>query len=314
MVVDAGSESAVSARRGRRFLVVAIVVIAAVVVAIVAIRLLIDDRSEAVPIDEVLANYRTSTTVATRNGSEPASSTSVAFGAQTTSVQAPSTTATDARLPPVTEAPTTPIVTVAVPRPGVYRYGSSGFEEIDALSGARHDYPAETTITVSVAGCGVRLRWDVLRERREEWSICGTPEGIVLQPDAVQYHEFFQQGEEEAVTCTSNVLLVPADPTAMPTTDQSCRISDDPWRPRWEVRERSTRTVDGVEITVTHVRMIIDDDDEFWEHTTIDWMLAQDGLPIEVTAVKESNSPSPIGDVVYNEQFHVELLSLDPVS
>jgi hypothetical protein len=59
--------------------------------------------------------------------------------------------------------------------------------------------------------------------------------------------------------------------------------------------------------------MTVEDDDEYWEHTTIDWQLAPSGLPVEVTVETSSRSPSPIGGVVYNETYHLELISTTPL-
>ena len=41
----------------------------------------------------------------------------------------------------------------------------AGIEEVDVLVGARHDYPASTTITYSRAGCGSEERWQPLEGR-----------------------------------------------------------------------------------------------------------------------------------------------------
>ncbi|MGH2728364.1 MAG: hypothetical protein ACRDKS_15455, partial [Actinomycetota bacterium] len=38
------------------------------------------------------------------------------------------------------------------PALGVYVYATDGYEETDALSGQRHDYPAETALTISRQG------------------------------------------------------------------------------------------------------------------------------------------------------------------
>ncbi|HEX6659692.1 MAG TPA: hypothetical protein VF065_16490, partial [Ilumatobacter sp.] len=70
---------------------------------------------------------------------------------------------------------------------------------------------------------------------------------------------------------------------------------------------------DGQLVDVQHVQMQIEDEDEYWEHTTIDWYLAPDGLPVEVVATKSSLSPSPIGPIQYDEQYHLELESLTPL-
>ena len=43
-----------------------------------------------------------------------------------------------------------------LPEPGVYVYATTGSAKVDALNGAAHTYPAETTITVTLEGCGAR--------------------------------------------------------------------------------------------------------------------------------------------------------------
>lgn len=272
---------------------IAVVVAVAVVGAVVAALLWPRDRTRVVPIDEAVGNYRASTIPS----DEPPPDT---VPSDTTSVA------------PVT-ATTAPTVGSALVEPGVYRYQTIGSEDIDALGGTRHDYPAETTITVTIEGCGVRLRWDVLRERREEWRLCATDRGIELQPDGIQYHEFFQQAELELLDCDRGVIVVPSDDPPIEPVVQSCRLADDPWVATWTLVERTTRTVDGTEVPVWHVRMTVDDDDEYWERTTTDWFLDDRGLLVAATSSKESNSPSPIGDVRYRESYELSAVSLTPL-
>jgi hypothetical protein len=210
-----------------------------------------------------------------------------------------------------TPAPTAQETTLVAA--GVYRYRTSGDERIDALDGAEHRYPAETTITVVAADCGVSLRWDALRERWDEWQLCLTDAGIELGASGTQYHEFFGQPERETVSCDRGALLVPSAPPPDEPAELSCTLADDPWQPTWTVLERTTRDVDGRSVAVQHVRMHIADDDEYWETTTIDWFLADSGLPVEVVADKSSSSPSPIGPIRYDEQYRLELVSTSPM-
>lgn len=291
MPLRSGVVSVPRPRLRRRWLVggllgIAIVVLAAVIVRSVFFR----DGTHAVPTDEVIDVFRASTSTI----EEPASTTSTTEVATSTSSAA--TTA-----PPLVEQ-------------GIYRYKTTGSENIDALDGASHDYPSETTITVVASGCGMHVRWDALRERRDEWALCSSSEGIELQPDGVQYHEFFGQPDEEAVSCDRGVLLVSVV-ASIPggAQSQSCTLANDPWLPSWEVLERTTRSVGGTEIEAQHVRMTVDDNDEYWEHTTVDWYLAPTGLPVEVVCTKESTSPSPIGGVTYHEQYNLELVSTTPL-
>lgn len=208
---------------------------------------------------------------------------------------APATTlaTTSATTSPAGGVTTTALVTTTVaplpvvPSPGVYRYVTAGYESVDVLGGARHDYPAETTITVVPDGCGVLLRWDALAERRDEWRLFATADGIVLQPDGLQFHEFFGSADDEA------------------------------WAPLWEVLDTSEQVVDGAAVEVAHVRMTVASDNGagggLGEHTVIDWHLDATGLPVSACGTKDSVSSSPIGDVDYHETFTLQLASLTPL-
>ena len=58
------------------------------------------------------------------------------------------------------------------PEPSVYLYETVGDEHIDALGGATHTYPAQTTMSVTLTDCGYRVRWDVFKERFDELDLC----------------------------------------------------------------------------------------------------------------------------------------------
>jgi len=193
-----------------------------------------NDRARSVDASEALERYREATADATV-ADEPSSSSSA---------------------PPV-DPP------AALPPAGVYRYRTSGSESIDALGGTSHTYPAETTLTVTANGCGVRLRWDVLVERREEWRLCLGDDGIELPPLAASYHEFYGTGRLETQTCDGAVLLLPTDERPRPPVEWFCTLGDHEWLPTWQVLERDTLRVEGRPVAVTHVQMTVTDDDHY---------------------------------------------------
>ena len=265
-------------------MIVATVVVGALVGgAVVVSRILLNDTARMVDADEAVERFRAQTTVA-----------------PTTAPAASSTTA-------AVELATTPA-------PGVYRYATTGIETIDSLGGTEHAYPAETTLTVTPDGCGVLLRWDLLKERYEEFRLCVTAEGIELQPTAAAYHEFFGVGQRQEIVCDREVLVVPADGAPRDVVPLACTIDEQLWLPEWEVVGPEVLTVDGSAIDTTHVRMRIADEDQYWERTVVDWWLDEHGLPVRMTTTKESKSPSDlVGDVIYTEQYTAELVSLDPL-
>jgi hypothetical protein len=284
-----------------------LIVLAAVTIRVLVLR----DRSQAVPVDVARDRYRSA--VAPADGSAGAASTAPRSGTPQPAHDQPLSPVAATALDTVPDV--VPAVTPSLVAPGVYRYRTTGEESIDVLGGATHRYPDETTITVVPDGCGVLLRWDALVERHDEWRLCATPSGIERQPVGLQYHEFFGRGEREDLVCDRPVLLVPATWTSPPPPAvQSCTLGEDPWLPTWQAVTRTERRVAGEAVDVVHVRMEIADDDEYWERTVVDWFLAADGLPVEVTAVKESRSPSPIGAVEYRETYRLELLSRVPLT
>lgn len=238
------------------------------------------------------------------------------FRNTTTSVAATTTTLPDA--PPL-----------ELPLPGVYRYATTGAETVDILGGATHTYPAETLLTVTSHGCGVQLRWDLLEERREEWRLCVTRDGIEFQATAVQYHEFFENGRTEQMVCHRDVVVVRDTAAAATTTAATdtaaappgtaeavtCLLDGRPWDPVWEHLGTEDVTVGGTAVAATHVRMTVDMPGDHYEHTVIDWWLAPSGLPLRMTATKESKTDSGvIGDVIYTEQYDVTLRSTEPLT
>ena len=107
--------------------------------------------------------------------------------------------------------------------PGVYQYATSGFDRVDRLTGARHDYPTITTITVVPYGCGVRLRWDVAVERWDSWDWCLDGDGL-RQTGWVGYHEFFGTAGRNDYTCDGDPR--PLDAPAGTTWAMTCRMAD----------------------------------------------------------------------------------------
>lgn len=202
-----------------------------------------------------------------------------------------------------------------LPATGVYRYETVGRESIDALDGAEHIYPAETTITYTPAGCGVHMRWAPLVERNDEWNLCVTDAGIELQREGGAYHMFFGTAEIEPLKCDRTVVLLPADPetAANDPVQLACTIGVKDWAPVWQVLERDTRTVDGVAIDVQHVRMTVVDTDEYPETITLDWYLDEHGLLIEAALAKHTLAESVLGAVTYLESYTLKLISLTPL-
>lgn len=305
---------------GVRWLPLSLVAVALVVTAyLVVTRFLFDDTATQVSVDEVLERYRQ------QQGEPPAappppSTLAPATVPAVTTVPPGTTTPEQPAAAPTTVTPTTappttqPAPDPELPAPGVYRYATTGHEYIDALGGTTHDYPVETTLTVTEEGCGVHLRWDFLAERYEEWNLCIVDGVIALQPTAVQFHEFYGQARTDAVECAETVAVNPP-PEPGTVTARECVLGGEPWHPVWTYVGPSSTEVEGQTLETLDFETTIEiDDDEYWEHSIQRWTLAPTGLPVAVDIDMSSRNPSPLGGTVYTETIDATLISLTPLN
>lgn len=208
------------------------------------------------------------------------------------------------------------VVPVAtLPEPGVYVYATTGRAEVDALTGAAHTYPAETALTVTVEGCGARLRWEGVRERWEERLLCPSSDGLALV-EMRTYREFFGQGDERTYRCDEGAVELPTALDARfsancstPGTSQSGATTIS-----YEGRVIGTEavTVGGQEHRAVHVRL----QGRFsgsteGEQTTDRWLLPG-GLLAREERRQRTISDSVVGSVTYQETYTIELLSTEP--
>ena len=272
---------------------------AVAIVALVVVRgVILDDSATSVDAETAVDNFRASTIAVESTGAAPMTA------AETTTLGTTDTEPT----------PTTP-------DPGVYRYATYGTESVDALGGASHAYPAETFLSVTVSpdpsdDC-VRLRWDLLEERRDEWDLCADRDGIWLGADTVDWHAFFGQGELVTTDCTAPALVVPAgaaadDATTVPLepTPMSCTRRDGSWDHQWQVLGAEILEVGGASVAVVHTRQSVSLETET---TLVDWWMTAEGLPVRMTSTKRSSSETIAGTIVYTETYTAELMSLTPM-
>jgi hypothetical protein len=303
------SKEATGRRRRRWPWVVVGAVVLAVGALIVARQVIYRDQTRQVTTEQAVNRYREST--ASSSTSQPAHAGTSTTNATSATSATTGTSATSTVVAPTTTASASAIAR-SLPAPGVYRYRTTGEESIDVLGGAHHTYPAQSTITVTPDGCGVQLRWDVLQERRDEWRLCVTPAGLV-EPWALQYHEFFKQPDAEALVCPATTLLLPSTPKTGGGWNVHCTLAGDAEPQRFEVLGSAVLQVGTVSVPTTHVRQSVNYDGSLYEHTINDWWLAADGLPVRGVETKSSASPSPIGNVIYKEHYEIDLESLTPL-
>jgi hypothetical protein len=199
--------------------------------------------------------------------------------------------------------------------PGVYVYRTTGDEGVDTLGGTRHVYPPETTITVTRGGCGLVLRWVALAERSEEWDVCRGPSGDMLTSYYEALHVFFGQDDRRYYTCPAGTPALPPKHTYGERTSITCHSGGLTEVTESEVVGLESFTIGGVEREALHLRIAIQlsGDDGTTGHAAAElWIDPATALPLRRIERGETTSPTVIGDVHYDEQYELVLISLDP--
>jgi hypothetical protein len=189
--------------------------------------------------------------------------------------------------------------------PGVYVYGSSGYEAIDALTGARHDYPAETYLTITDGPCGPAVRWDALAERWISWDHCG-PDLAVTRMQGL--HQWFGVPDLEDEVCSNPLPLVPAAESTVAcvagATTETYRVT--PLGPEPVL-------IGGEEVIADHVRIISELSGGSTGSSEADlWVYPGTVLVVKTTVERHTVTPSRVGDVHYDEEYTLLLKSMEP--
>ena len=253
-----------------------------------------DHTTTAISIDDLLREYRRTTQPSPPP--PPPSPTSSAVAPTTTGATSPTTA--NITTPPVQ------------PAPGVYRYTTTGGDAVDALGGASHQYPATSTITVTVDGCTTSQRWTAAAERWDDLTTCAGDGGVQLQR-FVSLHHFFGTDDTETSTCDGQPR--PLGAAAGTTWTTRCMDGDETATWTGTVVGAETATVRDEQVDVEHVVVTIDDGDARDSQRIETWYQAGTDLVVRRISDIATTEGSPVGDVHYTEHYEIALDSLSPL-
>jgi hypothetical protein len=194
---------------------------------------------------------------------------------------------------------------------GVYVYATRGFERTDALTGATHRYPPRSTITVTKDPCGVRMRWDVLEGRSTTWTFC-IDGGRWVMTTQDERHTFFGVTQGTTYRCSDVPFRTPGDEPDRGMT-VTCTTSGATERELQRIVGRETLRVGATPISAVHVHQATSLDGDIRGASTYDmWLDRRTGVPVRIAMVSRSTNDSPVGDVHYDEDVTLRLVSLTP--
>lgn len=243
------------------------------------------NRTTPVTVDDAVASFRSASTTA-----PPAPARTV----ESTAPAPPTVAARAARLPEL----------------GVYVYATTGWESVDALSGTRREYPAETAMVVTADGCGVLSRWTVAAERWDGWRTCVVPEGITSTAYEA-YHEFFGIGTNRSYLCDGDPR--PVEAPAGATWTLVCSGDGDVSTQVGTVVGSVDVTVGGEQVRTQHVRIDVTPTGGSVGTQAIErWVVPETGLVVREQSATDTRQGTQVGRVHFQEQYRIELRSLTP--
>jgi hypothetical protein len=191
--------------------------------------------------------------------------------------------------------------------PGVYRYRTTGFEEVDAFSGGRHQYPAETFMTITISECGPVVRWHALAERWIDWEHCGLDLGVTASST---YHEWFGIPDLEEEICVEPRRITGE---AGELTTTVCGTAETLETYETTIIGQEVLDVGGVPIETTHLRRTSSLSRGSSGTAAVEvWRVTGTALMVRMEVSRRSVTPSAIGDVAYMEEFTLDLVALTP--
>lgn len=194
---------------------------------------------------------------------------------------------------------------------GVYVYATTGRESIDVLGGARHHYPARTSITARRVPCGLELEWAALVGRETTWTLCSTDAGIELR-GSDERHKFFWQSDRTTYVC-EGAVLVAAGNAAPAAHDFTCTAPKAHETGQAQLVGPETIAVGGRDIATIHARTVGTISGENDGIETADWWLdTATAVPVRIVLKSRTSRKTIVGLTHYNEDAELRLLSTTP--
>lgn len=203
-----------------------------------------------------------------------------------------------------------------LPPPGVYRYQTSGGEQL-SLAGISRAFPASSEMVVTDSRRCTTMKWWPLAQHMEGIVLCRQTNGARTISSALSYENIAGISSTSVIRCPPDTYLVPPDLEAGHAWSDTCRTSTSPPQPvvfTGRVLGLGTVAVGGHEVPALHVQLTLDfSGSETGTNPNTYWISLDDGLILrQRETVAVSQSAGPLGSVRYSEQMNITLRSLTP--
>jgi hypothetical protein len=203
------------------------------------------------------------------------------------------------------------------PEAGTYRYTGEGRENVSALGGSEHVFPAKIATVVALDAqddCAWTLNVVYIKQHIEERSFCTTKAGM-SDTGFERRIEFFNQTEVKKFACDDDAMRLQAGAAAGATSKFTCREGSDATSAYVAtVIGPETLTVGGAKVETTHVRVASKQTGDTNGGDVQDLWYLPTGLPARFSGTLDVTTKSVIGETKFHEQYRYDLTSLVPVT
>jgi hypothetical protein len=199
-----------------------------------------------------------------------------------------------------------------LPPDGVYRFRTSGGEQL-SFGGIARAFPPASDMIVTDAACAT-LKWEPLEQHMEGLVECPLPGGAYGITTDLSYEEIAGSATTSDISCPAGTYLVPPRPHPGATWQTVCHAANLRVVTTGRVLGLTSVNVGGQQVPAVHTRLTLSfsgaesgtNPNDYWVSTTDGLILAQR------ETVDVSQQAGPLGSVRYTEQMGISINSATP--
>jgi hypothetical protein len=202
--------------------------------------------------------------------------------------------------------------TVTLPTAGVYRYRTTGGEQL-SFGGIARSFPNATDMIVTDSKCAT-VRWEPLEQHIEGVVECPLGGGAYDITTSLSYEEIAGTRTTDTIHCPADTYLVPPHARPGQRWKTTCHSADQTVVFTGQVVGSTTVDIGGKRVPATHTRLVLTFSGAESGSNPNDYYVSPDGLILsQDETVEMSQSAGPLGSVHYTEQMAVHLASATPL-
>ena len=199
-----------------------------------------------------------------------------------------------------------------LPAPGVYRYQTTGDEQLSFGGISRH-FPTATNMIVTEDHCATE-KWEPFEQHMEGLVECPLKSGAYGITTTLSYEAIAGTQTTDVINCPSDTYLVPPDARAGQRWHTVCHSSGLKVVASGLVIGKSSVNVGGHAVPATHTRLTLTfSGAESGTNPNDYWVSTKNGLILsQRETVNVSQQAGPLGSVRYSEQMAINIASATP--